>query len=290
MRKGAHMKRVIVFIILIGHATWAFQGGRPDQLHGEIMSALRAMDDSNWETRKTGLQALMQITASQQGPVEAAQFPSQLRALFSGAPKDRDRVVTALIALLSRENANAHGGTTSAGQLGEDYFNFYGDVIASVVALNDRRAIPALLGAIETGGMVTRSLASFGDAALPGILQRVNDPDVVVRMGAINALTEMLGKNPALFNSNPMEIEQVKRAFLNAAADNEPGVRMVAVRGLAALKDPSVVPVIQKLAESDPTSLPGQADGGKDLYPVRLAAQRALASISGQTQDPPQPQ
>lgn len=55
-------------------------------------------------------------------------------------------------------------------------------------------------------------------------------------------------------------------------------------------KDPSVLSVIQKLAESDPTKLPGQADGGKDLYPVRLAAQRALTSIGGRTHDPAQPQ
>lgn len=139
------------------------------------------------------------------------------------------------------------------GQLGEDYFNFHGDVIASVVALNDRRAIPALLGAIDTGGMVTGSLASFGDAALPGILQRVNDQDTVVRMGTINSLAEMLSKNPTLFNANRIETEQVKRALLSAAADNEePGVRMVAVGGLAALRDPSVLSVIQKLAELDP--------------------------------------
>jgi len=63
--------------------------------------------------------------------------------------------------------------------------------------LNDRRAIPALLGAIDTGGMVTGGLASFGDTALPNILQRVNDQDAMVRMATINTLAEMLGKTPS---------------------------------------------------------------------------------------------
>jgi hypothetical protein len=285
------MKWFLIFLVFLSNPGWALQVARPDQLRGDITSALREIENSSWEIRQAGLHALMKITAPQHEPVETSKFPSRLHDLFSAAPQDRDQVVTALIALLSRENANAHRGTMSGKQLGEDYFNFYGDVIASVVALNDRRAIPALLGAIDTGGMVTRSLASFGDAALPGILQRVNDQDTLVRMGAINTLAEMLGKNPALFNANPIETEQVKRALLSAAADNEPGVRMAAVGGLAALKDPSVLSVIQKLAESDPARLPGQADGGTDLYPVRLAAQRARVRIgSKQAHDPPRPQ
>jgi len=280
----------IMLLVFLSNPGWAFQASRPDQLRGDIRSALREMENSSWERRQSGLQALMQITDLQDEPVETYKLPSRLHDLFSADPQDRDQVVTALIALLSRENAIAHRGTISGEQLGEDYFNFYGDVIASVVSLNDRRAIPALLGAIDTGGMVTRSLASFGDVALPGVLQRVNDQETVVRMGAINTLAEMLGKNPALFNSNPVETEQVKRALLSAAADNEPGVRMAAVGGLAALKDPSVVSVIQKLAESDPVRLPGQA-GEKDLYPVRLAAQRALASIASEkAHDPAGPQ
>lgn len=281
----------IMLLVFLSNPRWAFQASRPDQLRGNITSALREMENSSWERRQSGLQALMQITDSQHEPVETYNFPSRLHDLFSADPQDRDQVVTALIALLSRENAIAHRGTISGEQLGEDYFNFYGDVIASVVSLNDRRAIPALLGAIDTGGMVTRALASFGDAALPGILQRVNDQDTVVRMGAIITLAEMLEKNPALFSSNPVETEQVKRALLSAAADNESGVRTAAVGGLAALKDPSVVSVIQQLAESDPAMLPGQAFGGKDLYPVRLAAQRALASIAGEkAHDPVGPQ
>ena len=75
----------------------------------------------------------------QNEPVETDKLPSRLHDLFSADPQDRDQVVTALVALLSRENAIAHRGTMSGEQLGEDYFNYYGDVIASVVGLNDRR-------------------------------------------------------------------------------------------------------------------------------------------------------
>ena len=101
----------------------------------------------------------------------------------------------------------------SGEQLGEDYFDFYGDVIASVVALNDRRAIPALLGAIDTGGMATRCLASFGDAALPGLFQRVRDLDPMVRIGVTNSFAEILSKFRASSMPIPSKLSRLSAHF-----------------------------------------------------------------------------
>jgi hypothetical protein len=65
-------------------------------------------------------------------------------------------------------------------------------VIAVVSGLHDERGIPALLGAIKTGGMATRGLAEFGRKAFAPVLRLLSSPDPMTRAAAVFALREML--------------------------------------------------------------------------------------------------
>jgi hypothetical protein len=60
-----------------------------------------------------------------------------------------DQIKVAIINLLPLENAYA----SSQDSLSEDYVTYYGDVIGAVAALNDVRALNALLDVIDSGNM-----------------------------------------------------------------------------------------------------------------------------------------
>src|SRR5207249_4686931 len=77
-------------------------------------------------------------------------------------------VATALIALLERENRP----DPSKENLSED--TYYGDLIGCVAALKGPRAVNALLGAINTGGMAEDGLMALGSVAVPGLLETLH--------------------------------------------------------------------------------------------------------------------
>ena len=79
---------------------------------------------------------------------------------------------------------------------------------------------------------------------------------------------------------------KMKQAFIRATSDYNPVVRGDGARGLGTLGDTDVIPLLEKLARDDPAFLPHQADEGKDLYFVRLEAQRALAQIRSKSKKP----
>src|SRR5439155_14850280 len=102
-------------------------------------------------------------------------------------------ITLALIDLLERETAFSEESYRKPGvPLGEAHCEFYGNVVEAVVSLRDTRSISALIGAIETGNMVARALAEFGDAALDRLLQVSNSSDDRRRFAATFVLGRML--------------------------------------------------------------------------------------------------
>jgi HEAT repeat protein len=171
--------------------------------------------------------------------------------------------------------------------IGQDYdTDYYANVIASVATLKDIRSMNALLGAITTGGMAMGTLAEFAPLSLDPVLAKADEPDPLVRMSALNVLERML--EPPNYNKvkDPVYRSKMKQAFIRATSDYNPVVRGDGARGLGTLGDTDVIPLLEKLARDDPAFLPHQADEGKDLYFVRLEAQRALAQIRSKSKKP----
>lgn len=247
--------------------------------HDEIQNALRTMTSTDWQTRRAAFYTLLELGLHDDPRGKAYLFASALKTLATLSPNDTSQVELGLIGLLKRENAAVRVYEQTNSTMSEGQSDYYGDVIAAVTALRSPASIDAILGAVNTGGMATKALAGFGPIALGPLISRLNDPDPSMRIGVVTALSQMVaeGNRQKLDSASRLKVEQ---ALLKAASDNQVGVRLSAVNGLAEFGDKASRTALERLADSDPAFFPGEADEGKDLYPVRNAAKRALAKAS----------
>jgi len=174
----------------------------------------------------------------------------------------RNEAIDALTRLLERENEtvvqlNRVSESTeklspsqSLPALGSDeYFTYYGDLLAAVSSLNSKQSIPSLVGAIESGYMPIGALARFGPAALPQLTVLAEQGAPVGRRSAVLALSEMLRLSP---NLAEVERNQLKNALLKSIGSEDAFTRMNAIDGLAYLNDEVVIKILRAAAEDDP--------------------------------------
>lgn len=254
------------------------------QNYGDTATNLQLMKSADWQDRRAAFYSLLQLGLEGDPRGKTYMFPSVLKKLFSLEPERRGEIESSLIALLERENALALAYAETKRTMPEDLSDYYGDVIGAVAALKSPASIDSLLGAVSTGGMATRALASLGSTAVQPLISKLSDPDPGVRSGAATALSQMIEINRQ--NVDAASRLKIEQALLRGTSDSDVGVRLSAVDGLANFREKGVIAVLERLAASDPTCFPGQADQGKDLCPVRNAAQRALlkANSSPQTE------
>jgi hypothetical protein len=148
-----------------------------------------------------------------------------------------------------------------------------------VSSLKDERAIPALVGAMTTGGMAQQSLLKYGDKAIGVVLAQMKSPDDMVRAAALNMGIALLEQR-----NDPASNARIKELIQSSLADESMIVRGVAVQQIGCLEDrQDFVPMLGKIAKSDPKKLSnkqaldgGDADG---FYPVRSDARQVLRDI-----------
>ncbi len=245
-----------------------------------IDEALQGMKDDKWEVRSKAFYNLIRLGA---GSIAYVQLP--LEDLLKRSPNRAAGIKISLIHLLEKENQLVQHSEKTRGRLTEAYTNYYGDVIVAVVTLKDIRSMNALLGAISTGWMAVRTLAEFAPASLYPVLAKLNDKDPLVRSSALGVLQEMLSPPNYDKVKQPESRHKIKQAFLSGTRDENAIVRAAAVRGLAALGDPDVIPIVEELAQHDPDYLPRQGEGGSNLYYVRNQARRALIELRSKAQE-----
>ena len=244
-----------------------------------IAAILINLRDPSWEQRA---HAFYQLVGSSDGRSDL--IPSRLATFFRTNPDREDESKLALIQLLNTENSMVESQNEeykrSRKTLPESYTNYYGDVIAAVAGLNDPRAVNALVGAMATGAMATRGLARLGPEALDPLILNLQSRDVITRAATVRGLTTMWRPENREKLDDDVSRRKIKDAFMRAARDEDGGVRLAAVYGLALIPDDDSVLLLRRLAASDPSRLPGQADEGGPFYPVRQAARRVLDQIA----------
>jgi len=240
----------------------------------ELKAVLRQFKAPEWKTRRDAFHGLLRL-----GSGDVSYIPRPLAELLGKYPDQADEIKGGLIQLLEKENSMVQNFAKEGQRFGEDYSNYYGDVIAAVSTLKDTRSINALVGAIATGGMAARGLAELGPASIDPVLRAAANGDPLVRSSALQVLIVIVRTAPGDASTDRARRLRIKETLLRSATDPDPSVRMSAATGLAALGDPDGVPVLERLAEHDPFFLPGQAEGGKDLYVVRNIANRALSEL-----------
>jgi hypothetical protein len=238
-----------------------------------INQYITEFNNAGWEARSSAFYELLRL-----GVGDRSYVARPVRDIIERAsPADADKLKLALIQLLEKENQVVEGYKRTGGHFGEDYSNYYGDVIAAVTALRDPRSMNAMLGALDTGGMAVETLASFAPASLGPLLSRLRDQDSTTRMFVLETLCQMLA--PENYDKVKAQRLEIKRAFLDAVRDPAPVVRSIGARGLGLLGDPDSIPILRDLAEHDPAYLPEKADTGGYLYLVRPEAKKALTAI-----------
>lgn len=211
--------------------------------------------------------------------------------------KDADRLQLGIIQLLIRENKEAlkareSPSSNSASEAeqgegeGEEESDYYSVLVGFVANLNDVRAIPALLGAANTGGIATRGIARFGKQALDPTLEQVGSANADLAEGALWVVRDMLEFHLV---SDPESHLRIKNALRTALGSSEFGVRVSAMGAIEYLDDrEEFVPLLKEVAQNDPVKLAGQRpdDGGDngEFYPARFDARRLLRKIANHEQ------
>jgi len=117
---------------------------------------------------------------------------NKIQALRTLYPADSTQLTAGLTRLLAVENTDATIGTLMSSPEDESSVDFYLDLVEAVADLNDPSTMPALLGAIPSGGVVTNRLASFGPLALDPVVNVLYDSDFQMRHAAAFTLVTML--------------------------------------------------------------------------------------------------
>lgn len=199
---------------------------------------------------------------------------------------DNERLKLGIINLLITENKLANvpddeavqwSDKISKGQIETEGEEFYPSLVGFVADMHDERAIPALVGAMPYASDATGALLRFGDRAVGAVIDQLKSRNALLRVSALEMAVTMEGQTESVSASR---IRQMLRAAL---ADPASVVRLGAVNEISCLDDrKDFLPLLEKLAESDPEHDPGtdgNAVDGDQSYPVRFTARRALREI-----------
>lgn len=123
------------------------------------------------------------------------------------------------------------------GRIDEETSETYADLVGQVAALRDPRAVPALVGAINTGGMATDALAAFGDAALDSVIVVTHEKDELRVFSALFTLEDMLKPdNIRHFKDVNLAKKKIKDVFERFKTYSDKQTADLAQEGLAQLK------------------------------------------------------
>jgi hypothetical protein len=257
---------------------------------------LSAQQNSTTRTTVSGVLDRME-SASRAEREKAFGEAGELLGADTTSAKDAYRLQLGIIQLLIRENKEALKARelpspNSASEEeqgegeGEEGSDYYPVLVGFVANLNDVRAVPALLGAANTGGVATRGIARFGKRALDSTLVQVESADADLAEGALWVIRDMLEFRLV---SDPESHLRIKGALRTALRSSEFGVRVSAMGAIEYLDDrEEFVPLLKEVAQNDPVKLAGQRpdDGGDngEFYPARFDARRLLRKIANHEQ------
>jgi len=242
----------------------------------QLSDILARFRDSDLHKREAAFDDMMALMSDGQRQATEPDDAAALTSFFKRHPEDADKVKLGLIQLLKADNTDFQDA--APGRYTEDDTEHYAEVVNVVSSLNDERAIPALVGAMATGGMAQQSLLGEGDKAIGPVLAQLKSSDDMVRASALNMGIALLEQR-----NNPASNAQIKALIRSSLADESMIVRGVAVQQIGCLQDrQDFVPLLKEIAKTDPQKLPGKAlDGGdgNEFYPVRADARQVLRDI-----------
>lgn len=233
-------RAVAVGLVLL---LWLSARGASAQTLTETLTRL----NSDSLPRGAALEQLLDLGAPRAEPYNVR---TQVHELLRKYPRDADRISMALIRSLEHERTRS---PSSARALTEEESEYIPDNIAAVAALKDPRALTALIGVIETGGMATDGIADLGEIAVGPILGLLRAGPS--RNSAAITLKKLLDRRVG----SPLSagtVSTIRTALVAALADENRFVRTMVVEALDAFADADVRARMEQLAANDPFRAP----------------------------------
>jgi hypothetical protein len=194
-------------------------------------------------------------------------------------PEDAERLKLGLITALERQGEEAKTFRPEPGN--EAFVGIWVELTREVRALNDERAIPALLTAFTGGSRL--ALTDFCPAAVDALIRRAHEPDIVMNGFpardpglAVATLGDCL-QRPAMMLANPDVASKIRRELIANLENSDWEIRGAAMGGLLPLyRDEEVREKLQAIAANDPyfTEMPNSP--GVPRFLLREFARRIL--------------
>jgi hypothetical protein len=256
---------LFIFTIAISVACFAQQTASVDR---RITEVLVRMASTDMATRHAGLDDLIKMISEGQKLGFDPEYPTVLATLLVRHPDQTERVKLGLINMLKSDDDAFMDSKAAPGTYTENDTEHWAAAVDLVSSSDDERAIPALVGAMTTGGMATHGILKYGQKALKPVLDKLDDPDPLVRSGAVStAITILKTKNDAVSQA------QIVSLIRMAIHDREFLVRSVALYAIDnfGADREQFLPALKEMAEHDPFQVPGQTN-----YPLRTSAGKLL--------------
>jgi HEAT repeat protein len=168
----------------------------------------------------------------------------------------------------------------------EEYGMYFLNLSRIVAKSGDLRILPLLIDYCFD----PNSIINFGDVAIEPVINVLKTADNPTRRAsAIRVLKDFIKDKEEGYVARGEAREKIKKALIGGVSDKVWHVRLSAVRALGDSGDKDFIPVLEKVAESDPykgerDAIPGvdkDVPPGKKVtgYPVRNAAKRALEKL-----------
>lgn len=239
-------------------------------LNSRVSAILARMASSDRGARNSAFDDLIGVVTEVQQVGFDPDYSTFLGAFLARHPEHADRVKLGLIHLLEADNVDT---TLPPGYSAEENSEYYAQAIGIVASLNDERAIPALVGAMTTGGMATEGLIKYGPKALGPVLSELNGSNSMVRVSAFMTAFKILrGTNDGA--SHVQMLSLIHTAITDADGPMRE-TALWAIELLATGDQGQFVPVLQEMAERDPFILTSQTH-----YRLRDKAKKLLDKLA----------
>ncbi|HTW24637.1 MAG TPA: hypothetical protein VMD78_13615 [Candidatus Baltobacteraceae bacterium] len=276
------MRKAIPTFMLWLAVSWTIWAQQPLPAGSHnLQGILSRMENGDLHAQKLAFDDLMTYIASEEPDRPQDSDRSDfLNDFFAQHPDEADKIKLALIHLLSREDYFfiESKNPPPDPHVEDDIEEHYPELIHAVASLDDERAIPALVGAMTTGGIATRGLLKYGDKALGPVLDQLTSTDPLVRGSALDIGVAILKTKKDSASSS-----RIRALVESSLKDSDSSVRMRAVMVIDCLDErQDFAPALQQLSKSDPDRFPERENDGADgdsYYPVRVQARRVLRDI-----------
>jgi hypothetical protein len=245
-------------------------------LDSKVSAIVDRMNGSDLHAREAAFDDMMAVV--HEGPKQTTEpdHAADLARFFKEHPELADRIKLGLIQLLKVDNVDFQGA--APGTYTEDDTEHYAVVVNVVSSLQDKRAIPALIGAMATGGMAQQAIFQYGDKALAPVLAQLKSSDPLAQASALRMSFGLLAKR-----GDSAALAQIRELILAYVKTPSGATRRIAVQEIDCLEDrQDFVPLLKEIAKTDAQRFGGKALDGEDsdgFYPVRADARRVLRHI-----------